>query len=253
MLVPYNDLDSVTQCFQAHGDNIAALIIEPIAGNMGCVLPKPDYLAGLRSLCDQYGVLLIFDEVMTGFRVAPGGAQVRYQVQPDLTTLGKIIGGGLPVGAVGGRRSLMEHLAPIGQVYQAGTLSGGPLTVAAGLATLEQLTCPSFYDQLEQQRQRLTQGIERLGKKYDIPVFTTGSAGMFGLFFSASPVHNFTQATACNQAHFAHFQKSLWQQGIYWPPSPYEAAFLSSTHSNEIIDQTLSAIEHAFKTLMITC
>jgi len=243
----YNDLDQVRDTFARIGDRIAAVIVEPVAGNMGCIPPAQGFLQGLRALCDQYGGLLIFDEVMTGFRVALGGAQARYGVTPDLTTLGKIIGGGLPVGAFGGRRDIMEWIAPLGPVYQAGTLSGNPVAMAAGLATLEIVSEPGFYRALETDAERLVTGLTEAAATAGVPLTANRVGSMFSLFFTdAGPVTDFAGATACNQEQFRAFFHSMLDRSIYLAPSAFETDFLSAVHSDRDITATLDAAVEAF-------
>jgi glutamate-1-semialdehyde 2,1-aminomutase len=250
LTLPYNDLEAVDQLFLKKGMQIAAIIVEPIAGNMGCVLPKPGFLEGLRRICDTYDTILIFDEVMTGFRVARGGAQSYYGIKPDLTTLGKIIGGGLPVGAYGGRRDLMEQISPSGPVYQAGTLSGNPLATAAGLAMLKVISEPGFYETLDWRTQRLTDGISDVLTKAGISHLGTRIGSMFGLFFTQlSQVDNFEQAAQSDMERFNRWFHGMLNEGIYLAPSQYEAGFLSSAHSEETIDETIAAAERVAKTL----
>ena len=250
LTLPFNDLAAVEALFAARGGEIAAIIVEPVAGNMGCVLPLPGYLQGLREVCDLYGALLIFDEVMTGFRVARGGAQALYGIRPDLTTLGKIIGGGLPVGAYGGRRDLMEQISPQGPVYQAGTLSGNPLATAAGLATLEILSEPGFYEALEQRTRRLTDGISEALTRAGVPHLGTRVGSMFGLFHtSRRDVANFTEAAESDLPRFNRWFHGMLAAGIYLAPSQYEAGFLSAAHSDEQVDQTIAAAEQVARTL----
>lgn len=243
----YNDLDQVRDTFDRSGEEIACVIVEPVAGNMGCIPPAPGFLEGLRALCDQYGGLLIFDEVMTGFRVALGGAQGRYGITPDLTTLGKVIGGGLPVGAFGGRRDVMEKITPSGPVYQAGTLSGNPAAMAAGLETLELVSRPSFYRDLGTRTKRLVTGLEERAAATGVPLTTNRAGAMFGIFFTdAEQVTDFAGATACNQDQFRTFFHAMLERGIYLAPSAFEAGFLSAAHSKEDIAATLQAAAEAF-------
>lgn len=243
----YNDLAGVEQTFKALGDEIACVIIEPVAGNMNCVPPVPGFLEGLRRLCDENGTVLIFDEVMTGFRVALGGAQAYYNVQPDLTTLGKIIGGGLPVGAFGGRKEIMEHLAPLGPVYQAGTLSGNPLAMAAGLATLENLAAPGFHDTLSTKTAVLLQGLQEKADAAGVAFTTTQVGGMFGMFFTDQPVINrFSSVMACDSQRYARFFHGMLEHGVYLAPSAFEAGFISIAHGRAELDATLAAAEKAF-------
>lgn len=248
--LPYNDLGAVKALLAHRGHEIAAMIVEPVAGNMGCVLPKPGYLQGLRTACDQHGVMLILDEVMTGFRVARGGAQSLYNICPDITTLGKIIGGGLPVGAYGGAAELMEQVSPAGPVYQAGTLSGNPLATAAGLATLEIVSQPGFYQTLEKRTQTLTQGISQVLTQAGVPHVGTRVGSMFGLFFTnQTEVKNFNDATLSDSECFNRWFHGMLSEGIYLAPSPYEAGFLSFAHDDEIIGRTIEAAARVAQTL----
>jgi glutamate-1-semialdehyde 2,1-aminomutase len=247
LTVPFNDLDSLTEVMQKVGDEVAAIIVEPIAGNMNMIEPLPGYLAGLRQLCDQHGSVLIFDEVMTGFRVAQGGAQELYGVQPDLTTFGKVIGGGMPVGAFGGRHDIMSHIAPSGPVYQAGTLSGNPLAMAAGSAMMQIISEPGFYDHLSTQTAKLTQGLQAAADAAGVPFSTCQQGGMFGFYFTDQPVHRFDDLSQCDEAHFKRFFHAMLKAGVYLAPSAYEAGFVSSKHSDEIIEQTLAAAHTAIK------
>jgi glutamate-1-semialdehyde 2,1-aminomutase len=238
----YNDLDQVREVFAQAGEEIACIIVEPVAGNMNCVPPVPGFLQGLREVCDDYGCVLIFDEVMTGFRVALGGAQQLYGVTPDLTTLGKIIGGGMPVGAFGGRREIMSMLSPLGPVYQAGTLSGNPVAMAAGLATLEQLTRPGFYEQLTKKTQRLMGDISDHAKAARVPLVTNHVGGMFGIFFTdAAPVTRYEQVVASDTARFKKFFHGMLDEGVYLAPSAFEAGFVSAAHGDADIEQTAAA------------
>ncbi len=246
----FNDLDSVRAAFAEVGEQIACIIVEPVAGNMNCVPPVPGFLEGLREICDQYGTVLIFDEVMTGFRVALGGAQALYNVTPDLTTLGKVIGGGLPVGAFGGKREIMSHIAPLGPVYQAGTLSGNPLAMAAGLAMLNALSEADVHESLSAKAEYLTQGLEVVAARHGIPFTTTCVGGMFGLFFTDSDeIRGFADATACDTEAFARFFHAMLDQGIYLAPSAFEAGFISNAHSEADLDATLAAADKAFASL----
>ncbi|MDH3899916.1 MAG: glutamate-1-semialdehyde 2,1-aminomutase [Gammaproteobacteria bacterium] len=248
--VTYNDLEGITQVFESIGDQIAAIIVEPVAGNMNCILPVPGFLEGLRSLCDSHGSVLIFDEVMTGFRVAAGGAQAHYGITPDLTTLGKVIGGGLPVGAFGGRRDIMEQIAPLGPVYQAGTLSGNPVALSAGLATLELTAADGFYDRLDASAGRLTTGLQTAATSAGIPFTTHQAGGMFGVFFSdEAPVTRFEQVTRCDLERFQRFYHGMLEAGVYLAPSAYEAGFVSSAHTDAVIDATLDTAARVFSML----
>ena len=247
LTLPYNDLEAARALFAEQGKEIAALIIEPVAGNMNCIPPVEGYLQGLRELCTQHGALLIFDEVMTGFRVALGGAQALYGVQPDLTTLGKVIGGGMPVGAYGGRRELMEQIAPAGPIYQAGTLSGNPVAMAAGLAMLELVQEPGFFDTLAARTRRLCEGLQRLADAAGVPFSTHAVGGMFGLFFARGPVRSYAQATAADIVLFNRFFHGMLKRGVFLAPSAFEAGFLSSAHSDQDVDDTLQAAREAFE------
>lgn len=250
LVADFNDLVAVTKLFQQYPDEIAAIIVEPIAGNMNCVLPQPDFLPGLRELCDTYHSLLIFDEVMTGFRVALGGAQALYDICPDLTTFGKIIGGGMPVGAFGGRRDVMAHLAPLGTVYQAGTLSGNPLAMTAGLIGLELLERPDFYEQLYQQTEALMTGLAAIAAQYHIPFSVQYQAGMFGFYFSdAKHINTLTDVKTSNIERFNRFFHGMLAEGVYFAPSAFEAGFLSSAHDSNIIDKTLACAAKVMQNL----
>ena len=245
--LPYNDFEAATALFDERGAEIAALIVEPIVGNANCILPREGYLQHLRELCTRHGAILIFDEVMTGFRVALGGAQARYGVRPDLSTFGKIIGGGMPVGAYGGRADLMRQIAPSGPIYQAGTLSGNPVAMAAGLATLELIQAPGFHERLEQRTHELCDGLEAAAREAGVAVTTTRSCAMFGLFFTDRQVETFADATACDIAAFRRFFHGMLQRGVYLAPSAYEAGFLSSAHGDAEIAHTLEAAREAFR------
>ncbi len=248
LTLPFNDLDAVKDCFARQAEDIACIIVEPVAGNMNCIPPLDGYLQGLRDLCDQYGVVLIFDEVMTGFRVALGGAQSLYGITPDLSTFGKVIGGGMPVGAFGGKRELMELVAPSGPVYQAGTLSGNPVAMAAGLATLDQITAPGFYTELGEKTRSLTEGIQSEADFAGVPFTTTSVGGMFGLFFSAEQqIVNFEQSGAVDIEMFKCFFHAMLKNGVYLAPSAYEAGFVSSAHTQEHISATINAARESFR------
>jgi len=250
LTLAYNDLAAAEQLFGEQGDEIACLIVEPVAGNMGCIPPAAAYLAGLRGLCDDHGVVLIFDEVMSGFRVAIGGAQVLYGVTPDLTTLGKVIGGGLPVGAFGGHAAIMQQLAPVGPVYQAGTLSGNPLATAAGLKTLELLQRPGQFDEIASKTRELTDGIRELAKKHAIPLVVNQVGTMFGLFFTNAPaVADFATVSECDTDRYARFFHLLLQEGVYLAPSAYETGFVSAAHGDEEVRRTLQAMDSVFQQL----
>ena len=242
LTLTYNDLDQVRDLFARMGDEIACIIVEPVAGNMNCIPPVPGFLEGLREICNAHGALLIFDEVMTGFRVALGGAQAVYGVTPDLTTLGKIIGGGMPVGAFGGRREVMAKISPLGPVYQAGTLSGNPVAMTAGLKTLELISAPGFYDDLGAKTLQLTEGMKVAARAAGIPLTTNQVGGMFGLFFTeADQVKDYAGATACDVARFRAFFHAMLTRGQYLAPSAFEAGFVSAAHSQADIQATLTA------------
>ncbi len=246
----HNDIDSVRKAFAEAGEQIACIIVEPVAGNMNCIPPLPGFLEGLREICDEYGTVLIFDEVMTGFRVALGGAQAVYNVKPDLTTLGKVIGGGLPVGAFGGKKEIMSHIAPLGPVYQAGTLSGNPLAMAAGLAMLKAVSAPGFYEQLSAKVELLTEGLEAVAMANGVPFTTSRVGGMFGLFFTdQKQVTSFSETMACDADKFAKFFHGMLEQGIYLAPSAFEAGFISAAHTQDDIEATLAAADQVFATL----
>ncbi len=248
LTLTYNDLDGVRTTFEDMGEEIACVIVEPVAGNMNCIPPAKGFLQGLRKLCSEYKAILIFDEVMTGFRVARGGAQQLYNVVPDLTTLGKVLGGGMPVGALGGERKIMESLAPEGPVYQAGTLSGNPVSMAAGLATLDLVSERGFHDQLHRRTTQLAQGMLNAAQEHHVPLAVNHVCGMFGIFFTEEKeVTNFAQAASCNQQQFTAFFHAMLDQGVYLAPSPYEAGFVSSAHSKEDIETSLDLIGSAFQ------
>ncbi|WP_162419385.1 glutamate-1-semialdehyde 2,1-aminomutase [Cyclobacterium roseum] len=250
LLAPYNDLDKVKLLVEANKDEIAAMILEPVAGNMGCVLPEPGFLEGLRKICDEEGIVLIFDEVMTGFRLAPGGAQEVLGVIPDLTTLGKIIGGGMPVGAYGGRKEIMEYVSPQGPVYQAGTLSGNPIAMAAGLAMLNHLSRnPSVYTRLENTGKTLVGGIQSTLERLGLPYTTNTIGSMYSLFFTERKVRDFGDAQTCDTTLFGRYFNAMLQQGIYLAPSQYESLFLSTALEQEHLDKILEANETALKGL----
>ena len=246
----YNDLDSVKQAFEQYPTEIACLIVEPVAGNMNCVPPKEGFLQGLRELCDQYGTVFIIDEVMTGFRVSLGGAQAYYGVKPDLTTLGKIIGGGMPVGAFGGKREIMEAIAPTGPVYQAGTLSGNPIAMAAGLACLTELSKAGNEEKLAEKTKTLAEGFKALAAKHNVPFVVHYVGGMFGLFFTEqTEVTSFQEVMKCDAEKFNRFFHLMLEQGIYLAPSAFEAGFMSLAHSDADIEATLQAADKAFAQL----
>ncbi|MCP4700686.1 MAG: glutamate-1-semialdehyde 2,1-aminomutase [Gammaproteobacteria bacterium] len=244
LTLEYNNTAQAKDLFARHGREIACVIVEPVAGNMNCIPPVPGFLEGLRAVCDEYESVLIFDEVMTGFRVALGGAQAHYQVTPDLTALGKVIGGGMPVGAFGGRRDIMNQIAPLGPVYQAGTLSGNPVAMAAGIKTLEIISAPGFFDTLSARTQTLVNGmLERAGAA-SVSMTANSAGGMFGLFFSeADKITNFDQATRCDAERFKRFFHGMLAEGCYFAPSAFEAGFISSAHTDEDIAATLAAAE----------
>jgi glutamate-1-semialdehyde 2,1-aminomutase len=249
LTAPYNDLDAVAKHFARFPDDVAAVIVEPAAGNMGVVPPAVGYLEGLRELTERHGALLIFDEVMTGFRVHPGGAQALFGVTPDLTTLGKVIGGGLPVGAYGGRRAIMELVAPAGPVYQAGTLSGNPLAMAAGIATLRALREPGLWRTLETRTAALVDGLGEAARAAGIPIRQARLGTMFGTFFTDRPVYDWDSVARTDTARFVRFFRAMLENGVYLPPSPFEACFLSAAHGEAEIAATLEAAERAFATL----
>jgi len=250
LTLTYNDSEAVKTLFEEIGEQIACIIVEPVAGNMNCIPPIPGFLETLRQVCDQYDSVLIFDEVMTGFRVGLNGAQGIYNIKPDLTTLGKIIGGGMPVGAFGGQLKIMQHLAPLGSVYQAGTLSGNPVAMAAGLKTLELIAQPGFYEALTNKTEKLTRGLKEIAKQAGVALTTNQVGGMFGLFFSPEPeVSTFAQVMQCDQALFKRFFHEMLDAGIYLAPSAFEAGFVSAAHSDENLDKTLADAEVVFKNL----
>ncbi|WP_455200348.1 glutamate-1-semialdehyde 2,1-aminomutase [Kaarinaea lacus] len=246
----YNDIDQVRQAFDEVGDQVACVIVEPVAGNMNCIPPVPGFLEGLRELCDKHGAVLIFDEVMTGFRVALGGAQQHYGVTPDLTTLGKVIGGGLPVGAFGGKKAIMQEIAPLGPVYQAGTLSGNPVSMAAGLTTLNLIQEAGFHDGLSQKAAMLCDGLKQRAAAAGIPLATNQVGGMFGVFFTdTDEVTTFQQVTKCDIEQFQIFYHGMLSQGVYLAPSAFEAGFVSAAHTDKEINATLDAAEKVFASL----
>ena len=245
--LPFNDIDAVASYLAEHGNDIACIIVEPVAGNMNCVPPVPGFLEGLREQCDKHGVVLIFDEVMTGFRVSLGGAQGLYGITPDLTTFGKIIGGGMPVGCFGGKKEIMSHIAPLGPVYQAGTLSGNPLAMAAGLTTLKLISRPGFHDELTEYTARLLQGLQERADAAGIPFTTTQAGGMFGLYFTERKnITSFEDATNCNIEHFKQFFHLMLEGGVYLAPSAFEAGFSSIALGDTEMKITLDAAENAF-------
>ncbi|MCX8035465.1 MAG: glutamate-1-semialdehyde 2,1-aminomutase [Candidatus Sumerlaeia bacterium] len=247
LTAPYNDLDAVGALLEANAGQVAAIIVEPVAGNIGCVLPQPGFLEGLRRLCDQHGCVYIFDEVMTGFRVSRGGAQERYGIKPDLTCLGKVLGGGLPVAAYGGRRDIMEHVAPLGPVYQAGTLSGNPLAMAAGIATLDVLADGAVYRHLEAIGAQLEEGLRECARAAGAPLKVYRAGSMFGLYFTDSEVANYAQAMSADKNRFVRYFWRMLERGVYLAPSPFEAGFLSAAHTPEDIEKTLEAARTAMR------
>ncbi|MDQ3920432.1 MAG: glutamate-1-semialdehyde 2,1-aminomutase, partial [Acidobacteriota bacterium] len=246
---PFNDAAALEQVFDEHGAGIAAVIVEPVVGNMGCVPPRRGYLQALRDITTRHGALLVFDEVMTGFRLARGGAQELYEVTPDLTTLGKIIGGGLPVGAYGGRRDIMEQIAPAGPVYQAGTLSGNPLAMTAGLATLRRLRDRAVYERLEQAGRRLCEGLAEAAREAGVATVTNRVGSMFTTFFTASPVNDWPSAARSDRAVYGRFFHAMLDAGVYLAPSQFEAAFIGVAHTDELLDRTVEAARKAFRSL----
>ena len=245
--ISYNDFEGATKLFEQAGSEIAAVIIEPVVGNANCLPPREGYLLHLRELCTQHGALLIFDEVMTGFRVAVGGAQARYEVTPDLTTFGKIIGGGMPVGAYGGRRDLMQQIAPAGPIYQAGTLSGNPVAMAAGLAMLELVQEPGCHDRREAAANTLVNGLEAAARDAGVPMTTKRVGAMFGLFFTDQQVDTYEGATSCDTEAFNRFFHAMLDRGVFLAPSAYEAGFVSSAHDDAVVEATLAAAREAFR------
>ncbi|NOZ26712.1 MAG: glutamate-1-semialdehyde 2,1-aminomutase [Chloroflexi bacterium] len=246
LVAPYNDLSAVASLFDQYPESIAAVIVEPVAGNMGVVPPVDGFLAGLRDLCTRHGALLIFDEVMTGFRVHPGGAQTLYGIDPDLTCLGKVIGGGLPVGAYGGKRDIMQTVAPAGPMYQAGTLSGNPLAMAAGIATLEELRRPGVWDELERKTHQLCQGIGEAARRAEVPIYQTRVGTMFCAFFQEGPVTDYAAARRSDTEGYARFFHAMLERGVYLAPSQFEAGFMSVAHGDEEIEATIEAAASAF-------
>lgn len=243
----FNNIAQTQEFFQQHGEEVACIIVEPVAGNMNCIPPAPGFLEGLRALCDQYGAVLIFDEVMTGFRVALGGAQAHYQVTPDLTTLGKVIGGGMPVGAFGGKRAIMEKIAPLGPVYQAGTLSGNPIAMRAGLKTLELISAPGFFDRLTQKTRELCLAIESAARESGVALTTNQVGGMFGIFFREEKVSTYAEAVTCDVEAFKRFFHAMLREGVYLAPSAFEAGFVSAAHTDADIAATHAAAVNALK------
>jgi glutamate-1-semialdehyde 2,1-aminomutase len=246
IVLPYNDLPAVEAAFAAGGEAIAAIIVEPIAGNMNLILPRPGFLAGLRAVADRHGAVLIFDEVMTGFRVHPQGAQGLFGIRPDLTTLGKVIGGGMPVGAFGGSRAIMERIAPLGPVYQAGTLSGNPVAVAAGLATLKATQTPGFYETLSARTRALVDGLAATARQIGIPFAAQAVGGMFGIYFASAVPETFDAVMQSDKDRFNRFFHAMLSAGVYLAPSAFEAGFVSAAHTGDDIAQTVFRSERAF-------
>jgi len=250
LTLEFNNIDEVERVFAESGEDIAAVIVEPVTGNMNCIAPVPGFLEALRAACDRTGAVLIFDEVMTGFRVGLGGAQGLYGIRPDLTTLGKVLGGGLPVGAFGGRLDIMAHLAPLGPVYQAGTLSGNPLAMTAGIATLQKVASPGFFDNLTESTQALVAGLAREAADAGVPLATESVGGMFGLFFTENDrVSSFAEVMACDSERFSRFFHGMLERGVYLAPSAFEAGFVSVTHTDTEINETLAAAAEVFSEL----
>lgn len=247
LTVEFNNIDSVKHAFAEHGNDIACIIVEPVAGNMNCIPPVDGFLEGLRDICDNHGSVLIFDEVMTGFRVSRGGAQERFNVIPDLTCLGKVIGGGMPVGAFGGKRKILTHIAPTGPIYQAGTLSGNPVAMAAGLAAIKQIAVDGFYDSIFENTRNLAEGFRDLAHKHGIPMSINVAGSMFGIFFTdVEKVTNYQQAISCNTKQFNQFYHAMLANGVYLAPASYEAGFVSKAHTSDIVEDTLAAADKAF-------
>ena len=249
IVLPYNDLAAVEAAFAIDGEKIACIIVEPVAGNMNLIAPRVGFLAGLRAVCDRHGAVLIFDEVMTGFRVHLGGAQGLYGVRPDLTTLGKVIGGGMPVGAFGGARAIMERIAPLGPVYQAGTLSGNPVAVAAGLATLREIQAPGFHERLTASTRSLVDGLSTAAQRAGVPFVAQSIGGMFGLYFTAAVPDTYDAVMACDKERFNRFFHAMLDGGVYLAPSAFEAGFVSAAHSADDIAATVALAQVAFSTL----
>lgn len=250
LTVSFNNLDEVKQVFESLGDQIACIIVEPVAGNMNCIPPTQGFLEGLRAVCDQYNSVLIFDEVMTGFRVSLGGAQAHYNITPDLTTLGKVIGGGMPVGAFGGKEEIMDFIAPVGPVYQAGTLSGNPIAMAAGLAALNEMSANDIHTSLAEKTKTLALGFKEAANKHDIPLSVNFVGAMFGFFFTSDEtVTSYHQATLCDAERFKRFYHLMLDEGVYLAPSAFEASFLSTAHTDDDIAYTIAAAERCFAAL----
>jgi glutamate-1-semialdehyde 2,1-aminomutase len=246
IVLPYNDLGAVEAAFAAGGESIACIIVEPVVGNMNLIAPRAGFLPGLRAVCDRHGAVLIFDEVMTGFRVHPQGAQGLYGIAPDLTTLGKVIGGGMPVGAFGGRRAIMEKIAPLGPVYQAGTLSGNPVAVAAGLATLKAIEAPGFYDALGARTRQLTDGLAEAARRAGVAFSAQAVGGMFGIYFTAAVPDTYDAVMNCDKERFSRFFHAMLDAGVYLAPSAFEAGFVSAAHTAADVDATLAHAGTAF-------
>ncbi len=250
----YNDLISVANAFKQYPEDIACIIVEPVAGNMNCIPPVAGFLEGLREICNKYGALLIFDEVMTGFRVSRGGAQEKYKIKPDLTCLGKVIGGGMPVGAFGGKTEIMRHISPDGPVYQAGTLSGNPVAMAAGLASLGEIEKDGLYEQLSRSTKNLAEGIKKVANKHGIPMSVNYTGSMFGIFFTdVERVTNYQQATNCNLEQFNLFYHGMLENGVYFAPASYEGGFVSAAHTDEIVQQTLDIADKVLANVAASC
>ena len=243
LVLDYNDAQGLRDAFAQHGERIACVIVEPVAGNMNLIAPNPEFLAAMRELCTQHGAVLIFDEVMTGFRVGPGSAQGLYGIVPDLSTFGKVVGGGMPLGAFGGRRDIMEKIAPLGPVYQAGTLSGNPLSVAAGLVTLKKIAAPGFYEALAARTQSLVDGLAAAARKHGVTFSAQAVGGMFGVYFSAVPPTSYAEVMACDKEAFNRFFHAMLEKGVYLAPSAFEAGFVSAAHSDADIAATVAAAE----------
>ncbi|MBT7602965.1 MAG: glutamate-1-semialdehyde 2,1-aminomutase [Gammaproteobacteria bacterium] len=248
----YNNIEAVENCFKKNGSQIACVIVEPIAGNMNCIIPNNNFIKKLRFMCNKYKSILIFDEVMTGFRVSLGGAQKIYKVKPDITTLGKIVGGGMPIGVFGGKKKYMDKLSPSGPIYHAGTLSGNPIAMSAGIKTIELLSRKNFYNNLENKTKKLVIGLQNAAKKYNINIQVNYSGGMFGFFFTDKKnINNFNDVSNCNKILFEKFFKIMLSKGIYFAPSPFEAGFISSKHTIKDINFTIKSAEEAFKKISI--
>jgi glutamate-1-semialdehyde 2,1-aminomutase len=246
LVLDYNDAQQLRDAFARHGKGIACVIVEPVAGNMNLIAPKPEFLQAMRELCTQYGAVLIFDEVMTGFRVGPGSAQGLYGITPDLSTFGKVVGGGMPLGAFGGRRDIMEKIAPLGPVYQAGTLSGNPLSVAAGLVTLKKIAAPGFYEHLTAKTKALVEGLSAAARTRGVSFSAQSVGGMFGLYFAATPPTSYAEVMACDKEAFNRFFHAMLEKGVYLAPSAFEAGFVSAAHSDADIAATVAAADAIF-------